>query len=434
MKRAIILILALAAVLATALAAVPAGDATGSYLITNATVVPVSGPALERAAVLIVDGKIAAVGTGLAAPAGAKTIDGTGLFVYPGFIDAFTRFGLSEIGAVGATVDSREMGRENPEVKVVWAINPQSIHFGTSRVNGTTTALVAPQGGTFPGIAALVKMDGWTLPEMAIREEAASLINFPMTPRRSGEGGGTAASESKDDVTSKLVDRIKEYLDEARRYLTLKKTAAASGQAIPAPDPKFEALAPVLEGKLPAILSVEKSKDIELAIRFVQEQKLKAIFRGCGQGYKVADKIKKAGIPVIIDSLYTGPSDPEDGYDAPFRNVVELAKAGVTICFSSGEDPAAGKDLTYHAAKAIAFGLPREEALKALTINPAGVFGLSERLGSLEPGKDADLFLTSGDPLDAKSDVKMMFINGRPIDMSNWWTDTYNKWKARPYK
>jgi imidazolonepropionase-like amidohydrolase len=435
MKRMFVLILALTTgALAAAAVPVSAQDAPGRYLITNAAVVPAAGTRLERTSLLIVDGKIAAIGQNLAAPAGAKVIDASGLTVYPGFIDAFTHFGLSEIGAIAATVDSREMGRENPEVKAAWAINPQSVHFGTSRINGTTTALVAPQGGTFPGIAALVKMDGWTFPEMAVRDEAASLINFPTTPRRSGEGGVSAGGEAKDDVTSKLVDKIKEYLDEARRYLALKKAAAAAGRPLPAPDPKFEALAPVLDGRLPVILAVEKAKDIELAIKFVQEQKLKAIFRGCAQGYKVADKIKQAGIAVIIDSLYTGPSEPEEGYDAPYRNVVELAKAGVTICFSSGDDPAAGKDLTYHAAKAVAFGLPRDEALKALTVNPAAVYGLSERMGTIEAGKDADLFLATGDPLDAKSDVKMMFINGRPIDLSNWWSDAYNKWKARPIK
>jgi imidazolonepropionase-like amidohydrolase len=190
----------------------------------------------------------------------------------------------------------------------------------------------------------------------------------------------------------------------------------------------------VLDGSLPVILSVEKAKDIELAIKFVRDQKLKAIFRGCAQGFKVADKIKAAGIPVIIDSLYQGPSEPEDGYDAPYRNVVELAKAGITICFSSGDDPSAGKDLTYHAAKAVAFGLDRDEAVKALTVNPARVFGVDARLGSLEPGKDADLFISAGDPLDARTDVKVLFIDGRKVDMSNWWERQYEKWNARPVK
>ena len=183
---------------------------------------------------------------------------------------------------------------------------------------------------------------------------------------------------------------------------------------------------------MPVIISVEKAKDIELAIKFVREEKVKAIFRGCAQGYKVADKIKAAGIPVIIDSLYTGPSEPEDGYDAPYRNVVELARAGVVIAFSSGDDPSQGKDLPYHAAKAVAFGLPREEAIKALTINPARILGLADRLGSIEAGKDADLIIAAGDPLDARTEVKRLVINGRAIDMVNWWETLYDKFSKRP--
>jgi imidazolonepropionase-like amidohydrolase len=326
------------------------------------------------------------------------------------------------------------MGKENPEVRVAWAINPASIHFGTGRMNGTTTALVAPAGGTFPGLSALVKMDGWTFQEMQVKEVATSLINFPMTPRPPREGAA-AQQEAKADVTSKLVDKIKDYLKEARRYLEMKKLASKDPKVEAlTPNPKYEALAPVFDGTLPVIISVEKAKDIELAIKFVKDEKIKAIFRGCGQGFRVADKIKQAGIPVIIDSLYTSPLEPEDGYDAPYRNVAELVRAGVTICFSSGEDPGIGKDLPYFAAKAVAFGLDPEEAIKALTINAAKIFGVDGRLGSLEPGKDADFFLTTGDPLDIRSEVKFIFINGRKIDMSNWWEDLYKRWKSRPIK
>jgi imidazolonepropionase-like amidohydrolase len=404
------------------------------FLIKNAAIVPMAGPALERGSILIEDGKIKALGPDVAAPEGIPTLDAAGLTAYPGFIDAFTHYGLVEVGAVAATVDVRDLGKENPELQAAWAVNPQSVLFGTGRANGTTTALVAPSGGTFPGLAALVKMDGWTFTEMAVKPVALSLINFPMTPRSSGEGV-TSRKEASDEVTSKLVGKIKDYLKEARRYLELKKIAAAD-PAVRPPDvnPKFEALAPVLDGTLPVIVSVEKAKDIELALKFVKDEKLTAVLRGCAQGYQVAAKIKEARLPVIIDTLYQSPSEPEDGYDAPFRNVVELARAGVLFCFSSGDDPGAGQDLPYHAAKAVAFGLDHEEALKALTVNPARILGVSDRLGSLEPGKDADLFLTTGDPLDARSEVKHIFISGKHLDQANWWDEQYTKWKNRPAK
>ena len=406
-----------------------------SILIKKATIVPVEGDIIEGGDLLIKAGKIAAIGKGLSAPEGAKIIDAAGMFVYPGFIDGYTHLGLMEIGSIASTVDVREMGKENPELKAAWAINPHSVHFKTSRINGTTTALVAPAGGTFPGMSALLKMDGWTIDEMLVKEAATSFINFPMSPRATGAEKMGTQTETKVDVTAKLVEKIKEYLSEARRYLELKKLAAGDAN-VEAPDlnPKYEALAPVLDGTLPVIISVEKAKDIELAIKFIQEEKLKAIFRGCAQGFKVADKIKAVGIPVIIDDLYTGPSDPEDGYDAPFRNVGELAKAGVVLCFSSGSDPAASKDLTYHTARAVAFGLDREEAIKALTINPARIFGIDDRVGSLKVGKDADLFITTGDPLDLRSEVRHLFINGRDVDLNNWWKTLYETWKARPIK
>jgi imidazolonepropionase-like amidohydrolase len=406
-----------------------------TILIQNATIVPVEGATLQKGDLLIEHGKIAAVESEIPVPEGATVIDASEMFVYPGFIDGYTHLGLSEIAAIASTVDVREMGRENPELKVAWAVNPHSVHFKTSRINGTTSALVAPSGGTFPGISALLKMHGWTFDEMLVKEEATSFINFPMTPRPPRGARIGPQREAKVDVTSRLVEKIREYLNEARHYLLLKRLAAKDPEVeMPDLNPKYEALAPVLDGTLPVIISVEKAKDIELAIQFVQEEKIKAIFRGCAQGFKVSGKIKEAGIPVIIDDLYTGPSEPEDGYDAPFRNVVELAEAGVMICFSSGVDPAISKDLAYHAARAVAFGLDWNEAIKALTINPAKIFGIDDRVGSIKVGKDADILICTGDPLDLRSEVKHLFIDGKDIDLSNWWESLYDTWKVRPIK
>jgi imidazolonepropionase-like amidohydrolase len=431
MKKMPLFVLVILALSVFALSQAPGNK----FMIKKATIVPVEGEILEGGDLLIEDGKIAAIGVGLSLPEGAKVIDAAGMFVYPGFIDGYTYLGLSEISAIASTVDVRELGKENPELKAAWAINPHSAHFKTSRINGTTTALVAPSGGTFPGMSALVKMDGWTIDEMLVKEVATSFINFPMTPRATGAEKVSTATEAKVDVTAKLVEKIEEYLTEARRYLKLKKLAEEDA-TVQAPDlnPKYEALAPVLDGTLPVMISVEKAKDIELAIKFIQKEKIKAIFRGCAQGFKVAEKIKEAGIPVVIDDLYTGPSDPEDGYDAPFRNVGELADAGVLICFSSGVDPGVSKDLPYHAARAVAFGLDREEAIRALTINPARIFGIDDRVGSLKVGKDADLFITTGDPLDLRSEVKHLFIGGKDVDLNNRWKTLYETWKERPIK
>ncbi len=403
-----------------------------TIIIKNATIVPVTSEKIENGSLLIKDGKIAALGKDIEEIDGAKIIDASGMFVYPGFIDGWTRLGLSEIPAFASTVDIRELGQYNPELKVAWAINPHSVHFATSRISGITTALVAPGGGVFSGQTALVKLDGWTFPEMIAKEVATSIINFPITPKPPRGSRLTKQEESKADVTSKLVEKIKDYLKNARKYNELKKLAKNSKNIkTPATNLKYEALGPVLDGTLPVIITVEKAKDIELAIKFVQEEKLNAIFRGCAQGFKVANKIKESGIPVILDNLYTDPADPEDGYDAPFRNVVELSKAGVLFCFSTG-DPSIGKDLPYHAARAIGFGLAHEEAIRALTINPAKIFAVDDSLGSLEVGKDADLFICEGDPLDLRNKITHLFISGNEIDLSNWWRELEKKWKQRP--
>ncbi len=400
-------------------------ESKNSILIKNATIIPVTSEKIENGSILIENGKIKEIGKEIAAPEGAKVIDAKGKFVYPGFIDGFTHLGLIEISSIPSTVDVQETGKFNPELRVAWAINPSSVHFATSRINGITSVLVSPRGGTMPGLTALVKMDGWTFPEMVLKEVATSVINFPVTPRF-GRGEGREQATSQEEAASKLVEELKNYFKDARRYLEIKKIS------MPPSNRKFDALEPVINGEIPVIISVEKAKDIELAIKFVQEEKIKAIFKSCSEGFKVADKIKKAGIPVILGDLYTFPSEPEDGYDAPFTNPLKLYEAGVLFCFSSGGSPAIAKDLTYHAARAVAFGLPHSKAIEALTINPAKIFGVENRVGSLEIGKDADLFICDGDPLDIRTNITNLFINGKEVDLSNWWTELEKKWSNRP--
>ncbi|MGQ9618417.1 MAG: amidohydrolase family protein [Candidatus Aminicenantia bacterium] len=400
-------------------------------LIKNATIYPITSPKIEKGSILIENGKIVAIGKEIQPPEGAKIIDTEGKNVYPGFIDGFTHLGLVEISSLSSTVDVQETGKFNPELRVGWAINPHSVHIATSRINGTTTALVSPRGGTMPGFTAIIKLDGWTFQEMVLKDIAASVINFPAIPRF-GRVEGRESSKTQEEASTKLIDELKNYFKDARKYIELKKLSKSNPE-IPLPEPnrKFDALEHVLNGEIPMIISVDKEKDIELAIKFIQEEKIKAIFKGCAEGFKVAEKIKKAGIPVILSDLYTFPSEPEDGYDAPFLNPSKLAEAGVLFCFSSGGSPAVAKDLTYHAARAVAFGLDYSKAIEALTINPARIFGIDNRVGSLEPGKDADFFICDGDPLDVRTNVTNLFINGKEVDLSNWWTELENKANKR---
>ena len=431
------LLIALVIVLLAPLASPQAGTSKTprTIAIVNARIIPVVGTEVPKGTIVIKDGLIAAVGAEVAVPAGAEVVDAAGLRAYPGMIDGCSSLGLVEISGVAATVDRSETGRINPQARALEAIRYDSMHIPIVRSNGITAAVVAPSGGLVSGVSCLLKLDGWTNREMAVKPAAAMHIELPgLRGARGGFSGGRGAAQVRADGPTLLAE-LKELFAAARAY-EKRRDAAAQNRllALPEFNETYECLLPLIKGELPAMISVHSERDIKAAIQFVQDEKLKAVFRGCAQGFKVADKIKQSGIPVIIDSLYTGPSEPEDGYDAPYRNVVELAKAGVLISFSTGDSPAQGKDLPYHAAKAVAFGLPYEEAVKALTINPARIFGVEDRLGSIEPGKDADLIIAMGDPLDMKTEVKQLVINGRAIDMANWWETLYQKFKSRPEK
>ena len=193
---------------------------------------------------------------------------------------------------------------------------------------------------------------------------------------------------------------------------------------------KFEAMIPALKGELPVIVSVDTEEAIKEAIKFVEEMKLKAIFLGVSDGWKVVDELKKTDIPVILSSLYGTPREWKDGYDAPYRNAGILSQAGIKVVFSTG-DAALANNLPYHAAKAAAFGLPKEEALKGVTIYPAQIFGVDKDYGSIEVGKVANLIVTNGCPLEITTTVRYVLIDGKPVDLNNKHTELYEKYRKK---
>ena len=228
-----------------------------------------------------------------------------------------------------------------------------------------------------------------------------------------------------------LLKELKKLFAEARAYEKRRDAASKDARlALPEFDETSEALLPLIEDEMPAMIAVHSEKDIRAAIQFVKDEGIKAVFYDVEQGFKVADDLAKAGIPVVIGSLYDMPPVWEDGYDALFRNPGLLAKAGVKIAFSSSSSSVA-KDLPYHAAKAAAFGLDRAEALRAVTINPAEIFGVADRMGSLEKGKAANIVLADGDILEMRTNIKKVYIDGRETDMSNRYTELLEKFKKR---
>ena len=427
-KRAVLT--ALLIVLLAPLAS-PQTNAPRTIALTNARIIPVVGAEIPKGTILIKDGLIAAIGADVAVPAGAEVVDAAGLRAYPGMIDGYSSLGLVEISGVAATVDRSETGRVNPQARALEAVRYDSMHIPIARSNGITAALVAPSGGLVSGVSCLLRLDGWTNREMAVKPAAAMHIELPgIRGARGGFGGGRGAAQVRADGPTLLAE-LKELFAAARAYEKRRDAAARNRLlALPEFNETYEALLPLVKGELPAMISVHSERDIKAAIQFVSDEKLKAVFYGAEQGFKAAADLAKAGIPVVLGSLYDMPPVWEDGYDSIFRNAGLLAKAGVKVAFSSSSASVA-KDLPYHAAKAAAFGLDRAEALRAVTINTAEIFGVAKTMGSLEAGKAANVVLADNDILELRTNIKKVFIDGRETDLSNRYTELLEKFKKR---
>lgn len=414
---------------------VSAQGPVGSYAIRNARIITVTGSVIENGTVVITNGKIAAVGANASVPSGAKVIEGKGLSVYPGMIDADTEIGLTEIGSVAGSVDTNEIGDNNANIHVDVAIRPDSSHIAVTRVNGITTALSAPRGGLIAGQSALLNLDGWTAREMILKSPVAMHFNWPGAGRGRGEFGGFGQQRNATELRreqDKQIESLKKILRDAAAYGNA-RDARAKDPGLPRQDVdlKLEALVPVVRGQMPVVINVSLERDIKAAIAFVGEMKLKAIISGGIEAYKVADQLKAKNIPVIIGPVLRMPVNEDDPYDAAFSNAGLLSKAGVKIAFQTN-DSAYSRNLPYHAGMAAAFGLSKEEALKAVTIYPAEIFGVADRIGSIEQGKIANLIVTDGDPLEIRTQIKHVFINGRDIPLTSRHTELYEKYKARP--
>jgi imidazolonepropionase-like amidohydrolase len=408
-----------------------------TYAIRNARIVTVSGPDIENGTVVIRDGKIEAVGANVSVPAGAQTIDGRGLSVYPGMIDAGTNMGLVEVpqGANG-TVDLSEVGELNPNAKAIIAVNPHSAHIGVTRVEGITNTLTAPTGGLISGQAALINLLGTSPKEMAVVPQAALVINYP----RIGFGGGgfggfqQAAPNLQDTLTAneRQVDQIRKMLRDAEAYGRA-QDAYAKDKSLPRPDRNvvLEPLVPYVRGELPVIFRADREAEIRGAIRFAEEMKLKPIILGGNDAWKVASLLKEKNVPVILTGVFSLPSREDDTYDALYENPAKLQQAGVRFCISTGDSGPEVRNLAQYAGMAAAFGLSKADAVKSVTLYPAQVLNVADRLGSIEVGKMANLVVTDGDLLEIRTRIKYLLIDGRPVVLSSRHTELNDAFKNR---
>ncbi len=398
-----------------------AQDKSPTYAITHAKIFTLSGGTIDDGTLLIRDGKILSVGAAVAAPAGAQVIDAKGLQVYPGLFDPVTQMGLREIGAVPSTVDSTETGSFNPDVVAAEAILPSSEHIPVTRAAGITEVLAVPASGGLdfsgnPGIlggqASAIHLAGWTI-------RTFDFSSFTRKPK--------PYAEAKQEY-EKQVNELTEWIERARHY------AQAAGHGGPSDferDVKLEALAPVVRGQLPLLVFADRARDIRNAVEFCDQQKLKMILAGGEEAYKVKDLLRSKDIPVILRPMLSLPNEEDDPYDRQMTQPAELAKSGVKFAIGSFDNSFARR-LGQNAASAIAYGLPYEEGLKAVTIYPAQILGLADQIGTLETGKIANVIVTNGDPLELTTDVKYLFIKGQLTSTDNRHKRLFEKYSNRP--
>jgi imidazolonepropionase-like amidohydrolase len=415
-----------------------------SVLIENVTVHPVTAPEIRNGSVLVVDGKIAEVGTMIAAREGTRTVDGHGLDLYPGLINAATNVGLAEISSIRDTVDLDEVGLFNPELRAEIAYNPSSEHIDVTRASGITTVISLPGsgasgfglaragGGTIiSGQGALMHLEGWTWEEAAVKPSAAMDMLFPQIqtiPRQLAAFLGTQ-SRTYTDLEKEYKQRLQqvsEFFEQARRY---EKAKAAGGPDFRR-DAKLEAMIPVIDGKLPIFVRAAKERAIKDAVEFADKEKVKVIIADPREMGSTGPLLKARNIPVVLGKTFQLPLRDDDPYDASYTLPNDFYKAGVKICFGTF-DVEFARNVPFEAAQAVAFGLPQDEALRALTINTAQILGVDDRLGSIEKGKVADFILTDGDPLEAKTNMKQMFIAGREVSLESRHTREWKRWMGR---
>lgn len=389
--------------------------------ITNARVLPVSGPAIDRATVLIRGRKIVAVGAGIQAPAGARVIDATGRIVTPGWIESATQIGIVEIGSgADGTTDQASTDKDlSAAFNVVDSFNGESTVIAVTRADGITRAVVMPAGTghVILGQGALFDLSGAQVPASVVKAPVAMFANL-------GEAG--AASEGGSRASAML--RLREALQDA---VDFSRNRAAWNMAQRRPYARgrldMEALGPVVRGELPLAVHANRASDLLAAMRLADEFHLKLILMGAAEGWRVAAELAARKVPVVVKPLTNIPSF--DALGATLENAARLSQAGVTLVLSSFETHKA-RNLRQEAGNAIANGLDPDAALRAVTLEPARVWGIADRAGSLEPGKDADVVIWSGDPFELTTNAERVFIAGREISRDTRQKQLFEKYRV----
>lgn len=394
----------------------PAAKQVGTSVITNATIHTGTGQTIDNGTIVITNGKIVSVGNNISAPAGATIIDAKGKHVYPGLILPISNLGLIEVSAVRATNDLTELGELNPNVRSIVAYNTDSRVINTLRSNGILLANVVPQGSLVAGSSSVVQLDAWTWEDAAYQTDGGIHFYMPsLLPRPrfgSGSGGGSGNNQQTDPVKEGLekVDRIKSFFHEAKAYLaepTHEKTNL-----------KFESVKGLFSKTQKLYVHANTVKQMLLALDFVKEFGFEVVIVGGSDSWQIADILKQNNVSVILGQSHSLPTLQDDDIDQPYKTAAMLQKAGVTFSITDDDPQNRGRNLPFNAGTAVAYGLTKEQALQAITLNAARIMGIANKTGSIEVGKDANIIISEGDILDMKTSIVTdAFIQGRKIDL-----------------
>ena len=413
----------------------PAKEFKGKTIISNGTVHVGNGTVIENGTVVINNGKITAVGTAaVSAGNNDRVIDARGKHVYPGLILANTDVGLKEIAnGVRASNDYAELGDFNSNIRAITAYNTDSRVMAVLRSNGILLASVAPQGGSVSGSSTVVQLDAWNWEDAAYQMDGGMHINLPSFINRGGGrrfGGfagmfpGAGAGGDAGKAALEKVEEIKSFFRQAKAYL---QEPTHSNTNL-----KFESLRPLMEKRQKLFVHGDQIKQMLIAVDFAKEFGIDVVIVGGSESYQIADLLKANNISVILDQCFNLPAMEDDDVDQPFKTPAALQKAGVLYCINDDDDNTRYRNLSYNAGIAATFGLTKEEALSAITLNAAKILGIDAKTGSIEVGKDANIVVSEGDLLDMKSSVVTdALIQGRQVSLDNKQKQLYERYKYK---
>ncbi len=389
------------------------------FALTNATIYTVTNGIIENGTIVINNGIIEAVGADVAIPSDALVYDYEGREIYPGMIDSGTQLGLVEINSVAESRDYNEEGDITPQMQALTAVNPNSEAIPVTRVSGVTTVITKPSGGVFPGTAATINLFGYT-PDQMYAGSKGLIINFPNSARRWRQ-----TQEQADRARERALGVLNDTWDKAETYASIRGSEDVRYY------PEMEAIADVIDGKMMIYVEVNAASDILSALEWIEDRGLEqVVFTGVSEGWRVADQIAEAGIPVITGPVLSVPNRRSDRFDVAYTNPGIMQQAGIKVALRTN-DTENSRNLPYNAGFAAAHGMGREEALKAITINAAEIMGIADQLGSIEPGKRANLFVATGDPFETSTQILDVFIDGYQIPMTSLQLELYDEFLDR---